>query len=54
MPEKKKLTPQERAEKFAEEYRKLCNKYNCQLTPFPAFTQEGRVVAQNQVQVNDG
>ena len=47
------LSPQERAEKFAAEYKKLCDKWGCQLTPVPVFTQEGRIVAQNQVQVND-
>ncbi len=53
MTEKKPLTPQERAQKFAVEYEKLCNSLNCRLVPVPAITAEGRVVAQNQVQVND-
>jgi hypothetical protein len=52
-PPAKPLTPQERGRKFLEEYQKICNWYNCVLIPSPMFTQEGRVVAQNQVQVND-
>ena len=53
MTEKKKLTPQERARKFAEEYQKLCNSLGCQHAYAPVYTPEGRTLVQVQVQVND-
>ncbi len=49
----KKLTPQERATKFQEEYVKLCAKWKCQHNYIPAITAEGRVVVQVGVQIND-
>jgi hypothetical protein len=52
-PKLKPLTPQERGRKFLEEYKKICKLYYCQLIAIPGLTQEGRVVAQTQVQVND-
>ncbi len=53
----KKLTPQERAEKFQEEYVKLCAKWQCQHVPFPTSRPEGKIIiveAGLQVAVNDG
>ncbi|KKL87931.1 hypothetical protein LCGC14_1929810 [marine sediment metagenome] len=52
----KKLTPQERAEKFQEEYVKLCAKWQCQHVPFPQARQEGKIIiveAGLQVAVNE-
>ena len=53
MPNEKKLTPQERATNFQEEYVKLCAKWKCQHAYAPAITAEGRIVVQAQVQIND-
>ena len=52
MPEKQ-LTPQERAEKFNEEYQKLVAKYACVIVAVAGLTPEGRIVAETQIRVND-
>lgn len=52
----KKLTPQERGEKFQAEYVKLCDKWQCQHVPFPTSRPEGKIIiveAGLQVMVND-
>ncbi len=53
MTNEKKLTAQERATKFQEEYVKLCAKWKCQHAYNPAYTPEGRTIVQVGVQIND-
>ncbi len=56
MPNEKKLTPQERGQKFQAEYVKLCQKWQCQHVPIPQGRKEGNIIivdAAMQVMVND-